>query len=80
LQPCVTDSKKTDFDSYPSVEDSGSEGLSEDDAPQMHTERCHDAHNELHLDGDNQLVQRTFSESSGNEESDICDLKVRIFL
>ena len=82
MQVCTADANQTSFDSYPHVEDSSSEGLSDDDVPQVHNGGYNDDHNELHIDGDNanQLASRTFSESSGNEESDIYDIKVSTFL
>eukprot|EP00250_Pteridium_aquilinum_P008375 c17899_g1_i1 orf=529-3237(+) len=73
-----TEPTQPSFDIYPQVEDSGSEGLSEDETPQVH-EGYHDAHNELdidvHEDADRH-ASGSFSESSGNEESDVYDLKV----
>ncbi|KAI5070535.1 hypothetical protein GOP47_0014878 [Adiantum capillus-veneris] len=73
------ESKQPCFDMYPQVDDSGSEGLSEDEAPQVHDEGYQDAPNELDIDVDedaDRLVSGQFSESSGNEESDVYDLKV----
>lgn len=75
----ITEPTQASFHMYPQVEDSGSEGLSEEDeAPRVH-DGYHDAHNELDIDVDedaDRLASGTFSESSGNEESDIYDLKV----
>lgn len=74
----VSEPAEAPFDMYPQVEYSGSEGLSEEDeVPQVHN-GYHDAHNELDIDVDedaDRLVSGTFSESSGNEESDVYDLK-----
>lgn len=74
-----TEPTQPSFDIYPQEDNSGSEGLSEDEAPQVHDEGYQDAHNELDIDVDedaDRLVNGQFSESSGNEESDVYDLKV----
>lgn len=79
FEACTVEPSQTSFDMYPHVEDSGSEGLSDDEVPQVHDEGYHDAHNELDVDADedaDRLRSGTLSESSGNEESDVYDLKV----
>ncbi|MCO5605645.1 hypothetical protein L7F22_059828 [Adiantum nelumboides] len=76
----IKESKQPSFDMYPQRDDSGSEGLSDDEVPQqVHEEGYQDAPNELDIDVDDdadRLVSGQFSESSGNEESDVYDLKV----
>ncbi|KAH7445792.1 hypothetical protein KP509_01G024700 [Ceratopteris richardii] len=67
------------FDMYPQEDDSGSEGLFDEEVAQAHNEGYQDAHNELDIDLEedpDRVVSGQFSESSGNEESDIYDIKV----
>lgn len=64
---------------YPQMEDSGSEGSSDDGVLQLREDGYHDAQNDLEAeleDDPDRVLSGTLSESSGNGGSDLYDYKV----
>ncbi|GLJ12541.1 hypothetical protein SUGI_0193210 [Cryptomeria japonica] len=64
---------------YPQMEDSGSEGSTDDEVLQIREDGFHDAQNDLEAeleDDPERVLSGTLSESSGNAGSDLYDYKV----